>query len=264
MAWMMDTYSMHAGYTVPGVVTGKPVSLGGSEGRAESTGRGTVYCLEDALRLTGGQLPDQRVVIQGFGNVGSYAARSLDINGAKVIAVGDATGAIHNANGLNIRALMDWVDTHRGVNGFPEAEAIPTGDLLTMECDMLIPAALERVITAENAGKLRCKVLAEGANGPTTNEADAVLEARNEIFVIPDILCNAGGVIVSYFEWVQALQHYFWTEKEVLQKLETMLAASFREVVQFAKTRNVPNRVAAMAIGVQRVAETKELRGLFP
>jgi glutamate dehydrogenase (NAD(P)+) len=264
MAWMVDTYSTHIGSLEPSIVTGKPLGLHGSKGRKEATGHGVAFLAMMGLEKIGQKVPGSTAVIQGFGNVGSYAARSLDINGAKVIAVGDATGAIHNANGLNIRALMDWVDTHRGVNGFPEAEAIPTGDLLTMECDMLIPAALERVITAENAGKLRCKVLAEGANGPTTNEADAVLEARNEIFVIPDILCNAGGVIVSYFEWVQALQHYFWTEKEVLQKLETMLAASFREVVQFAKTRNVPNRVAAMAIGVQRVAETKELRGLFP
>jgi glutamate dehydrogenase (NAD(P)+) len=264
MAWMVDTYSTHIGSLEPSIVTGKPLGLHGSKGRKEATGHGVAFLAMMGLEKIGQKVPGSTAVIQGFGNVGSYAARSLDINGAKVIAVGDATGAIHNADGLNIRALMDWVDSHRGVNGFPEAETIPTDDLLTMECDMLIPAALERVITAENAGKLRCKVLAEGANGPTTNEADAILESRDDIFVIPDILCNAGGVIVSYFEWVQALQHYFWTEKEVLQKLETMLAASFREVVQFAKTRNVPNRVAAMAIGVQRVAETKELRGLFP
>ena len=159
---------------------------------------------------------------------------------------------------------MKYAEANRGVNGFPEAEPLPTEELLTLECDVLAPAAMERVITAENAARLRCKVLAEGANGPTTNEADAVLEQRGDIFIVPDILCNAGGVIVSYFEWVQALQHYFWTEKEVLMKLETMLAASFREVLQFAKYRNVPHRLAATAIGVQRVAETKELRGLFP
>ena len=264
MAWMVDTYSTHVGSLEPSIVTGKPLGLHGSKGRKEATGHGVAFLAMMGLEKIGLKVPGSTAVIQGFGNVGSYAARNLEISGAKVIAVGDATGAIHNANGLNIRALMDWADTHRGVNGFPEAEAIPAGDLLTLECDMLIPAALERVITAENAGKLRCKVLAEGANGPTTTEGDAVLEARNDIFVIPDILCNAGGVIVSYFEWVQALQHYFWTEKEVLQKLETMLAASFREVVQFAQKRNVPHRVAAMAIGVQRVAETKELRGLFP
>lgn len=264
MAWIVDTYSVHVGTLEPGIVTGKPLGLHGSKGRKEATGHGVAFLAMTALEKIGLKVPGSTAVLQGFGNVGSYAARSLAVNGAKIIAVGDATGAIHNADGLNIRALMDYVDTHRGVAGFPEAEPLPNDELLTLECDMLIPAALERVINAGNAARLRCKVLAEGANGPTTTEADAILEARDDIFVIPDILCNAGGVIVSYFEWVQSLQHYFWSEKEVLQKLETMLAASFREVVQFAKSRNVPHRVAAMAIGVQRVAETKELRGLFP
>lgn len=264
MAWMVDTYSTHVGSLEPSIVTGKPLGLHGSKGRKEATGHGVAFLAMNALEKIGLQAPGSTAVIQGFGNVGSYAARNLAISGAKVIAVGDASGAIYNAKGLNIKELMDYVDANRGVKGFPESEPLPADELLTLECDMLIPAAMERVITGENAGKLRCKVLAEGANGPTTIEADAVLETRDDIFVIPDILCNAGGVIVSYFEWVQALQHYFWSEKEVLQKLETMLAASFREVVQFAKTRNVPNRVAAMAIGVQRVAETKELRGLFP
>ena len=264
MAWIVDTYSVHAGSLEPGIVTGKPLGLHGSKGRKEATGHGVAFLAMMGLEKLGVQVPGSTAVIQGFGNVGSYAARNLAINNAKIIAVGDATGAIHNDSGLNIRLLMDYADAHRGVAGFPEAEPLPSDQLFTLECDMLIPAAMERVITAEIAAKLRCKVLAEGANGPTTVEADAVLESRGDIFVIPDILCNAGGVIVSYFEWVQALQHFPWTEKEVLQKLETMLAASFREVVQFAKARNVPNRVAATAIGVQRVAETKELRGLFP
>lgn len=264
MAWIVDTYSTHVGSLEPSIVTGKPLGLHGSKGRREATGHGVAFLAMNALEKLGMKVADSTAVLQGFGNVGSYAARNLHINGAKIIAVGDAVGAIYNAKGLNIRELMDWVDTHRTVQGFPEAEPLPMEDLLTLECDMLIPAALERVITAEVAAKLRCKVLAEGANGPTTTEGDAVLEKRGDIFVIPDILCNAGGVIVSYFEWVQALQHYFWTEKEVLQKLESMLASSFREVVQFAQKKNVPNRVAAMAIGVQRVAETKELRGLFP
>jgi glutamate dehydrogenase (NAD(P)+) len=264
MAWIVDTYSTHVGALEPSIVTGKPLGLHGSKGRKEATGHGVAFLAMNALEKIGLKVADSTAVIQGFGNVGSYAARNLEINGAKVIAVGDATGAVYNAGGLNIRALMDHVDTHRGVRGFAEAEPLPAEDLLTTPCDMLIPAAMERVITADNAGKLQCKVLAEGANGPTTIEADAILEERDDIFVIPDILCNAGGVIVSYFEWVQSLQHYFWSEKEVLQKLETMLAAAFREVVQFAKSRNVPNRVAATAIGVQRVAETKELRGLFP
>jgi glutamate dehydrogenase (NAD(P)+) len=264
MAWIADTYSTHVGSFEPSIVTGKPLGLHGSKGRKEATGHGVAFLAMNSLEKLGVKVPGSTAVLQGFGNVGSYAARNLQISGAKVIAVGDASGAIHNMQGLNIRALMDYVDIHRTVKGFPEAEPLPPDELLTMECDMLIPAAMERVITSENAGRLRCKVLAEGANGPTTTEADAILEAREDIFVIPDILCNAGGVIVSYFEWVQSLQHYFWSEKEVLQKLESMLAASFREVVQLAKVRKVPNRVAAMAIGVQRVAETKELRGLFP
>lgn len=264
MAWIVDTYSVHVGSLEPSIVTGKPLGLHGSKGRKEATGHGVAFLAMTALEKLGMKVPGSTAVLQGFGNVGSYAARNLEISGAKVIAVGDANGAIYNAGGLNIRDLMDHADTQRTVVGFPESEPLPVENLLTLECDMLIPAAMERAITGENAGKLRCKVLAEGANGPTTIEGDAVLEARDDIFVIPDILCNAGGVIVSYFEWVQSLQHYFWTEKEVLQKLETMLAASFREVVQLAKARNVPNRVAAMAIGVQRVAETKELRGLFP
>lgn len=264
MAWIADTYSTHVGSFEPSIVTGKPLGLHGSKGRKEATGHGVAFLAMNALEKLGMKVPGSTAVLQGFGNVGSYAARNLHISGAKVIAVGDAGGAIRNTKGLNIRALMDYVDIHRSVQGFPEAEPLSTDELLTLECDMLIPAAMERAITGDNAGRLRCKVLAEGANGPTTTEADAILEERDDIFVIPDILCNAGGVIVSYFEWVQSLQHYFWSEKEVLQKLESMLAASFREVVQLAKARKVPNRVAAMAIGVQRVAETKELRGLFP
>jgi len=181
-----------------------------------------------------------------------------------VIAVGDATGAVINERGLDIPALMKYAEANHGVLGFPGAEVLPADQLLTLECDILAPAAMERVINAGNAAKLRCKVLAEGANGPTTPEADVILEERGDIFVIPDILCNSGGVIVSYFEWVQALQHYFWTEKEVFQKLETLLTSSFREVLAFAKKRKVPLRLAASAIGIQRVAETKELRGLFP
>jgi glutamate dehydrogenase (NAD(P)+) len=264
MAWIVDTYSVHVGTMEPSIVTGKPLGLHGSAGRKEATGHGVAFLSMMALEKLNIKVADATVVVQGFGNVGSYAARNLAAGGAKIIAIGDATGAMYNAKGLDVLALMKYVEGKRGVSGFPEAEPLPSEELLTLECDVLAPAAMERVITAENAARLRCKVLAEGANGPTTNEADAVLEQRGDIFIIPDILCNAGGVIVSYFEWVQALQHYFWTEKEVLMKLETMLAASFREVLQFAKYRNVPHRLAATAIGVQRVAETKELRGLFP
>lgn len=264
MAWMVDTYSVHVGSLEPGIVTGKPLGLYGSKARREATGHGVAFLAMLAIEKLGMQVKDSTVVLQGFGNVGSFAARNLSMNGAKIIAVGDATGAVYNAKGLDTRQLMPYAIEHRGVAGFPGGEPIPSEDLLTLECDILIPAALERVITAENAGKLRCKVLAEAANGPTTNEADAILEERDDIFVIPDIMCNSGGVIVSYFEWVQALQHMSWTEKEVLQKLESMLAASFREVQALAKQKNLPQRVAAMALGVQRVAETKELRGLYP
>lgn len=264
MAWITDTYSVHVGTMEPSIVTGKPLGLHGSAGRKEATGHGVAFFATLALAKLNIKTAGATVVLQGFGNVGSYAARNLAAGGAKVIAIGDATGAIYNAKGLDILALMKYAEDNRGIAGFPDAEPLPAEELLTLECDVLVPAAMERVITAEVAAKLRCKVLAEGANGPTTNEADAVLEQRGDIFVVPDILCNAGGVIVSYFEWVQALQHYIWTEKEVLQKLETMLAASFREVLRFAKQRNVPHRLAATAIGIQRVAETKELRGLFP
>ena len=203
-------------------------------------------------------------VIQGFGNVGSYAAHTLAASGVKVIAVGDATGAIINQKGLDIPALMKYAEEHGGVRGFSEADVLPSDQLLTQPCDVLAPAAMERVITVDNASLLRCKILAEAANGPTTPEADEIIEKRDDIFLIPDILCNSGGVIVSYFEWVQALQHVFWTEQEVHQKLDTMLAGSLREMLNFAKYQKVPNRVAALSIGIQRVAETKELRGLFP
>jgi len=264
MAWIVDTYSVHVGTLEPSIVTGKPLGLHGSAGRKEATGHGVAFLAMSALERLGIQSKDATAVVQGFGNVGSYAARTLAAHGVKVIAVGDATGAIINEGGLDVPALMKYVEQNKSVQGFPGADVLPDDQLLTLPCDILAPAAMERVITAENAGKLRCKVLAEGANGPTTPEADEILEKRDDIFLIPDILCNSGGVIVSYFEWVQALQHVTWTEQEVLQKLETMLTTSFREVLNFAKYQKVPHRVAALSLGIQRVAETKELRGLFP
>ena len=264
MAWMTDTWSMHAGSLDPGIVTGKPLGLHGSAGRKEATGHGVAFLAVSALEKLGLHAKDATAVVQGFGNVGSYAARNLARYGAKVIAIGDATGTLHNAAGLDIPALMAYAVEHRGIAGFPGGEAIPAADLLTMECDILAPCAMERVITAENASQLRCKVLAEGANGPTTPEADAILEQRDDLFLIPDILCNSGGVIVSYFEWVQSFQHMAWTESEVRRKLEEMLTASFREVTATAKRRSVSPRIAALMLGIQRVAETKELRGLFP
>jgi glutamate dehydrogenase (NAD(P)+) len=264
MAWIVDTWSVHAGTLEPSIVTGKPLGLYGSAGRREATGHGVAFLAMSALEKLKIPVKGAKVVIQGFGNVGSHAARNLASSGARVIAVGDASGAVINERGLDVVALMEYAASHPGVAGFPGGDALPPGELLTLECEVLAPAAMERVIHAENAAKLRCKVLAEGANGPTTPEADAILEERGDIFIIPDILCNSGGVIVSYFEWVQALQHYFWSEKEVLQKLETLLASSFREVLNFSKSRKVPLRLAASAIGIQRVADTKELRGLFP
>ena len=264
MAWIVDTYSVHVGTLEPSIVTGKPLGLHGSKGRKEATGHGVAFLAMSALERLNILAKDATAVIQGFGNVGSYAARTLAASGVKVIAVGDATGTIINPKGLNVAALMKYAEENRGVQGFPEAEVLPPEELLTLECDILAPSAMERVITGENASKLRCKVLAEGANGPTTNEADAILEKREDIFLIPDILCNSGGVIVSYFEWVQALQHMFWTEQEVLQKLESILTTTFREMLNFAKYQKVPHRIAALSLGIQRVAETKELRGLFP
>jgi glutamate dehydrogenase (NAD(P)+) len=264
MAWIVDTYSVHVGTLEPSIVTGKPLGLHGSAGRKEATGHGVAFLAMSALEKLNIASKGATAVIQGFGNVGSYAARTLAAHGVKVIAVGDATGAIINEAGLDVPALMKYAEEHLGVHGFPGADVLPADQLLTLPCDILAPAAMERVINADIAGKLRCKVLAEGANGPTTPEADEILEKRDDIFLIPDILCNSGGVIVSYFEWVQALQHIFWTEQEVLQKLESMLTASFREVLSFSKYQKVPHRVAALSLGIQRVAETKELRGLFP
>ena len=264
MAWMVDTWSVHVGSLDPGIVTGKPLGLYGSAGRREATGHGVAFLGMNALEKIGVPVKDAKVVVQGFGNVGSYAARNFAASGARVIAVGDASGAVINERGLDIPALMKHAETTGGVRGFSGGDALPSEKLLTLDCDVLAPCATERVITGENAAALRCKVLAEGANGPTTPDADTILEARDDIFIIPDILCNSGGVIVSYFEWVQALQHYSWSEREVFQKLETLLASSFREVMNFARQHQLSHRVAASAIGIQRVAETKELRGLFP
>lgn len=264
MAWMVDTYSVHAGTLEPGIVTGKPLGLHGSAGRREATGHGVAFLGIHALEKLGMKASESTAVVQGFGNVGSYAARNLHASGVKVLAVGDASGAVHNSQGLNIRELIAYAVENRGVAGFPGGESIPPSELLTLPCDLLAPCAVERVLNAETARRIQCKVLAEGANGPTTPEADTILEERGDIFVLPDILCNAGGVIVSYFEWVQSLQHVAWTEAEVLQKLEQMLAASFREVLAFAQRQGVSHRVAALSLGIQRVAETKRLRGLFP
>ena len=264
MAWMMDTYSVHMGHSVPGVVTGKPVLLGGSVGRREATGRGVGYLANRAMDVLGLDANKCTAVVQGFGNVGSVAAFSLAKYGVKIIAVSDASGGIFNAKGLDLWELEKHVAKTKTVSGFPGAEPIPNEQLLVTPCDILVPAALERQITEVNAGQIRCRILAEGANGPTTPEADRILDQRDEIFVIPDILCNAGGVIVSYFEWVQDLQSFFWSESEVVDKLFRILETAFTQTVNFSRKNRVSMRIAALTLGIQRVHDAKKTRGLFP
>ncbi len=263
MAWIMDTFSMQVGYSVPGVVTGKPIVIGGSLGRREATGRGVVYCVQEASSLLKIPLQGARVVVQGFGNVGSVTAALMDELGARVIAVSDVNGGLYRDAGLNIRQVIKYQQEAKTVVGFPDADPITNADLLTLSCEILVPAALERQITETNAGKIQCRILAEGANGPTTPEADVILQERG-IFVIPDILCNAGGVIVSYFEWVQDLQNYFWTETQINRRLKQVLIKAFHEVYALAQRQRLGMRTAALMLGVGRVADGKRVRGLFP
>lgn len=264
MAWMMDTYSMHMGHTVPGIVTGKPVSLHGSLGRRESTGRGVAYLINRAMDVTGLKSGSATAVVQGFGNVGSVAAFSLAKFGVKVIALSDVNGGIHNPKGIDLWALEKHIATNKTLAGFPGADPISNDELLVLPCDILVPAALERQITEKNVDQIKCRILAEAANGPTTPAADEILKQREEIFVIPDILCNAGGVIVSYFEWVQDLQSFFWTETEVMDKLFRILEHAFTETLQMSRKYKLPMRTAALSLGIKRVQEAKRLRGLFP
>jgi len=264
MAWIMDTYSMHMGYTVPSIVTGKPVGFGGSLGRREATGRGVAYLINRATDAMGMDISKCSAVIQGFGNVGSITAYSLGRYGAKVIAVSDVQGGIYNVKGLDLAALEKYVTKYRTLTGFPGADAITNEQLLLLPCDILVPAAMERQITAANAGKIQCRILAEAANGPTTPEADEILNQRPEIFIIPDVLCNAGGVVVSYFEWVQDLQSFFWSETEIVDKLFRILETSWTKILNLSRTRNISMRMAALSVGVSRVYEAKKQRGLFP
>ncbi len=264
MAWIMDTYSIHQGHSVPGVVTGKPVLLGGSLGRREATGRGVAYLVGRAMDHLGIAALGATAVVQGYGNVGSVAALSLARQGVKIIAVSDAFGGLYNANGIDLQALDEHVAATRSVVGFHGADAISNADLLLLPCDILIPAALEQQITAANAAHVKCRILAEGANGPTTPEADAILAQRPEIFIIPDILCNSGGVIVSYFEWVQDLQSFFWGEGEIMDKLYRLLESSFAQTLAFSKKNQISMRLAALSLGVKRVHDAKVARGLFP
>jgi glutamate dehydrogenase (NAD(P)+) len=263
MAWIMDTYSMHVGYTVPGVVTGKPVSLGGSEGRNEATARGTIYCIIEAARHLDMDLGSSTVAIQGFGNAGSIAAQLIAAEGARVVAVSDSSGGIRDLSGLDVGRVLAWKKEHGTVQGFPQAEDISNTELLETECDILIPAALENVITASNAERIRARILAEAANGPTTPEADEILHRRG-VFIIPDILCNAGGVTVSYFEWVQDLNRDHWSEREVNTKLRGIMTRAFGETLTVAEREEVNMRTAAYLLAVERVASATALRGLYP
>ena len=265
MAWMMDTYSMHEGNPVPQIVTGKPVALGGSAGRKEATGRGVAYLVNRTLDNLSLKSEGVRVVVQGFGNVGSIVAQQLHRFGAKIVGVSDHTGGVFNPNGLEVNTLIDYNAKRGSLEGFHEdCDRLTNEELLELECEVLVPAALERQITGKNVGKIRCRVLAEAANGPTTIEADDVLRQRDDIFVIPDVLCNAGGVIVSYFEWVQDLQSFFWGEAEVNDKLYRQLESAYHQVLQMAKKNKLYMRDAALALGIARIAQAKQVRGLFP
>jgi len=264
MAWMMDTYSVHMGSAIPSIVTGKPVVIGGSVGRREATGRGVGYLVNRTMDTIGLDANKATAVVQGYGNVGSVAALSLAKYGVKIIAVSDVSGGILNEQGIDLWKLGDYLARHPNVAGFPEAEPISNEQLLVTPCDILVPAALERQITEANAGRIQCRILAEAANGPTTPEADKIIEERTEIFVIPDILCNSGGVIVSYFEWVQDLQSFFWTETEIVDKLFRTLESAFTQTLNLSRKQEISMRLAAMSLGVKRVQEAKKFRGLFP
>jgi len=263
MAWLMDTYSMQVGYACPEIVTGKPVELGGCVGRREATGRGVVYCIMQALQELQIAPANATAVVQGFGNVGAITCQELATRGVKIVAISDRYGAIANPQGIDIAALNKHMADHKLLKEFPGAREINPDDVLTTECTIAVPAALERQITERNAGKLKCRILAEAANGPTTPEADTILN-HSDIFIIPDVLCNAGGVTVSYFEWVQDMQQFFWDEAQVNQKLEQLMLKAFHQVRSLAKERKLPMRMAALSLGVQRVATQKKRRGLYP
>jgi glutamate dehydrogenase (NAD(P)+) len=262
MAWIMDTYSMHKRHTVTAVVTGKPVEMGGSLGRREATGRGCLFVTREALAKMGISLKGARVVVQGFGNVGSVAADMMAREGARVIAVSDKSGALVSEKGLDIPDIIRWVRERRQLAGYPKADAMSGEELLTLDCDVLVPAARENVITRKNAPHIKAKVICEGANGPTTAAADKVLEDKG-IYVIPDILANAGGVTVSYFEWVQDRAAYFWDEETVNRRLENVVVRSFHDVAALAEKHRVNTRIAAYMVAVDRVAAMHRLRGMY-
>jgi glutamate dehydrogenase (NAD(P)+) len=263
MAWMMDTYSQHVGHSVPAVVTGKPPSLGGSIARREATGRGVVSLIPPACSHLDMQVKDAKVAIHGFGNVGRYAAVAADELGMKVVAVSDITGAIHDDNGLDIADVARWVDATGVIEGYPNADHIPGDDLFVVDCDILIPAAVQGVVTADNAPDVKAQLVVEGANNPMTLAADDILRSRG-VFIVPDILANAGGVTVSYFEWVQDVQAYFWSENEIVGRLREIMTRAFSDVLNISVKENVDMRTAALIKGIQRVTEAKLVRGIFP
>jgi glutamate dehydrogenase (NAD(P)+) len=262
MAWIMDTYSMHARHTVTAVVTGKPVALGGSLGRREATGRGVLFCVNEAIKRFNLTPAQTSVVVQGSGNVGGIGAELMYEQGYKIIAISDVSGGIYNKNGINIPEALGYLQENKTFEGYENADTIGNTELLELECDVLAPCATENQITSENAGRIRCKILAEGANGPTTPKADQIL-FDNGVFVIPDILANAGGVTVSYFEWVQDRMGYFWREDEVNQRLEEKMVASFNELSVLADLHNVDTRTAAYMLAIDRVAYDTRMRGIY-
>jgi glutamate dehydrogenase (NAD(P)+) len=263
MGWIMDTFSVNAGYSVPGVVTGKPLSIGGSKGRLDATGRGVAYITEQVTEYKKIDMKKVEIVIQGFGNVGLNCARILFKQGRKIIAVSDIKGGIVNPAGLDIEKLVPYTKRNKYVRDFPGAKNITNKELLELKCDILIPAALEAQITSENANRIKAKIIVEAANGPTTPDADIILDKKG-ITVVPDILANSGGVIVSYFEWVQSLQSYFWREEEVNTRLKNILTDAFLDVTKVMKKYKVNMRLAAMIIGVGRVSDAVKVRGIYP
>ncbi len=263
MAWMMDTYSMHRGYSVPAIVTGKPIEIGGSEGRQEATGHGVALCVFEGARRLGMPWPKVRVAVQGFGNVGSATARRLTAMGCSIVAVSDLSGGIYRRDGLDLSTLTRYVQEHGRVAGFSGGEGIDNAGVLTCDCDVLVPAAMERQLSEHNAAKVRARLIVEGANGPTDAVADRIFADRG-IVVVPDILANAGGVTVSYFEWVQGRESFFWSEEEVWQRLDAILTRSFADIWDKAQTEQSSLREAALLLAVDRVARAVQLRGLYP
>ncbi|HUC34506.1 MAG TPA: Glu/Leu/Phe/Val dehydrogenase, partial [Gaiellaceae bacterium] len=263
MAWIFDTYSMNKGYSVLGVVTGKPLEVGGSVGRVEATARGAAFCVREALRKQDLSIEDRKVAVQGFGNVGSNLALILAEQGAAIVALSDSRAGVHSADGIDVRAALAHKRDTGSLEGLPGTETLTNEELLLIDCDVLAPCALEQVITGENADQVKATIVCEGANGPVTPEADAILDDRG-ILVLPDVLANAGGVVVSYFEWVQGLQEYFWKESEVNAKLNDIITRAFAETWRAHEERSLPMRQAAYALAVGRVAEATTTRGLYP